>query len=346
MGVKQKNQLEEEDQHRPTRREDLLRLVVLQDQFHLESYYDALKDWTFPSTWFDLPLEQAKALELGRARRVRSLPEDPILSLLASRIDQAIQQMGGCAVVRLSTRSPKDIVLQRECTKSFFLQQDEQLRALHPHLREDVRQMISLTRAAGYSMAVRSGREAVDMLIESQRTFDDLRTACASTPPSILRVIVRKFIPIEFEVEMRVFVNQKKVSAISQYYASLYVPWLHEHKLVYQKKVFDAVEKINELIEMEEYVIDFALESGRLWVVELNLPPPVSGMSMFDKHNPEDLKIVRGEGPFEFRVAELTDEDCRHKNQLFFQSLAPNTSALPPSIHSANEQPRSLRRSF
>eukprot|EP00012_Vannella_robusta_P005358 CAMPEP_0206195426 /NCGR_PEP_ID=MMETSP0166-20121206/7827_1 /ASSEMBLY_ACC=CAM_ASM_000260 /TAXON_ID=95228 /ORGANISM="Vannella robusta, Strain DIVA3 518/3/11/1/6" /LENGTH=296 /DNA_ID=CAMNT_0053612671 /DNA_START=563 /DNA_END=1450 /DNA_ORIENTATION=+ len=290
--------------------QDILQ-VVQEDSYHLECYYDKLKDWTFKSVWFDLPVAKAKVLGEARARKVRCQPEDLLLNELALEIDDQITKVGGKAVVRLSTRSPKDIVLQRPPMFDYFEQEENTLK--NDGLREDVRQMIAMTRAAGRAMAVSSGREAVDMFIDSQRIFDDVNTACSVEPPHILRVLVREFVPLRSELELRVFVNDGKVSAISQYYASCQVKWLHENKERVQNEIFNAVEKVLPLLGLAEFVIDFAYDTNeKLWVVEVNLPPPLAGMSMFDKKNPEDVAIVSGQRDFEFRLAPLDAvEDCR-----------------------------------
>lgn len=316
--------------------------VVTKSDFHLESYYESLKDWTFTTVFYDLSMDKAKALSNARARRVRGQPESPLITTIAEEINEQIESLGGRAVVRLSTRSPKDIVTQRVCTFTYFAEEEKKLLPLN--LREDVRQMISLTRAAGKAMSVSSGREAVDMFIDSQRVFDDITTACSLN--QVLRVIVRKYIPLYNELELRVFVNQHKVSAISQYYASCHVHWLHENKEKVQDDVINAVNEISKLLSIEDYVIDFAFdENYKLWVVEINLPPPLAGMSMFDKHNQNDLDIVKGKKEFEFRLAPLdSTKDCREKYRMFFDAYQKKTNT---KIKTEIEKPkRKLRTSF
>ena len=290
----------------------------------------------------------AKILRDARARKVRGQKENPKIQELVNRIQEEIDSVGGIAVVRLSTRSAKDVILQQPRTKEYFHEElikfknNENFKGLS----DDALDMLALTRAVGRAMAVTNGRNVVDMFIDSQRIFDDLYTACKSSPPQILSILIRKYIPLATELELRVFVNKSEISAISQYYSSCKVPWFHKNKEMVKTDVFKIVQEIIPIIDLESFVVDFAYDlNGKLWIVEINLPPPLAGMSMFDKHNPQDLKIVKGEAPFEFRLCPIIDDsskDCREKYRMFFDSLNKKSTKKINEITNKTQRKMSL----
>jgi hypothetical protein len=72
------------------------------------------------------------------------------------------------------------------------------------------------------------------------------------------------------------------------------------------------------------YIIDYAVEWGdgevkKVWIVEVNNPPPVAGTSMFSKKNPQDLDIMWGRAPFEFRIVEDLPEDPMQSHRLWLE---------------------------
>lgn len=122
-----------------------------------------------------------------------------------------------------------------------------------------------------------------------------------------MKVIVREFVPMHLELELRAFVFQKKMTAISQYYCDLYVPLLVKHK----KKVEESVkkffyEKVVDKIKLEDYVIDFVVDkegkdSWSVLIVELNPFSRTTGSCLFDWEKDKQL-IHSQNGSFEFRV--------------------------------------------
>lgn len=330
------------------RKENLQRLSTESD-FFVEGYFEALKDWTFASTWLELSHAEARAITTGRARGLQGLPVAPILNALAERVDGAIGRVGGCAVVRLSTRSAKDVVLRRESTVDVFLEEDELLKASGGENagREDVRQMIAMMRAAGRAMAARSGAEALSMFVDSQRVTDDLKEWLQRPEGEgpAMKIVVRQYVRLACELELRAFIVDRRIAAISQYYASLVVPRLIREKQAIERRVQEAFATVQGLVSLEHFVIDFAIDmEDRLWVVEINLPPPVAGMAMFDRNDPRDREIVQGKGVYEFRIREQQpEEDLRRKHQLFFDGAKHRVTAASRGPTSLPK--RSLRTS-
>jgi len=71
-----------------------------------------------------------------------------------------------------------------------------------------------------------------------------------------------------------------------------------------------------------DYVVDFAIDphSDKIWIVEINNPPPVAGQGCFNWENEIDLKIIRGELPFEFRILEKAPDDPLQEQRGWLQS--------------------------
>lgn len=351
---------------RSTLRSENLERLITEAEFFVEKYFNRLKEWTFLSEW--LELEDADCLALASLRTERLQGKDTTrsdhrLGLLAAKIDECIARIpsyegegGALVVVRLSSRSAKDVVLFKDTTISLFLEEDARLiaDAAFSDCREDVRQLIAMMRAAGRAMAVRDGASAIELFVESERIGTDLRehlrvkkqrqSAGESVPT--LNVIIRQYVPLACELELRVFVVARRVAAISQYYASLTVPALVSNKQAIESRIFAAVETILPLLDLQDFVIDFAIDlKNRLWVVELNLPPPVAGMALFDRDNPADVAIVKGQAGYEFRVRPLTalseTDDVRTKHQLFFQKVK---AAGSKSVAMRSAPSRSHRR--
>lgn len=100
------------------------------------------------------------------------------------------------------------------------------------------------------------------------------------------------------------------MTACSQYYAGTYVPELAKNKDKVAQRILDFFEKTKNLISIQEYVVDYALDpkSDKIWIIEVNNPPPVAGQALFDWDNEKDRKTIM-EGPFEFRILEKPPKD-------------------------------------
>jgi hypothetical protein len=78
------------------------------------------------------------------------------------------------------------------------------------------------------------------------------------------------------ENELRCFVSNAKVTAITQYYSSLYVEKLHQEKDDLEKRVLVYLEEIIPCIpNLDSYTLDVGIRSDNsLSIVELNPPAP------------------------------------------------------------------------
>lgn len=193
--------------------------------------------------------------------------------------------------------------------------------------QDKVTDKIAYTRANVRVLRVTSGAEAVSFMINSNRVREDLQALCKLTKldetETLTNIVIRKWESILPEYEFRSFVYGSKMTAITQYYKTTYVPEMAKKKETLQEQMLSFFEeKVKSRIPIANYVIDFAIvpETNVIWVVEINNPPPVAGQALFDWDNETDRQVIRGELPFEFRILEKAPENPLSDVQSFLDS--------------------------
>jgi len=136
-----------------------------------------------------------------------------------------------------------------------------------------------------------------------------------------LNIIIRKWENYLPEWEFRAFIINDEMVACSQYYSLCYIPEIANQKQKIAEHLRLYFDSIKHLIPIKNYTIDFALfpDFSKIWVIEINHPPPIAGLCLFNWDNPEDRKIVT-EGPFQLRVNEIP-------------ILSPLSQIHPPLMH-------------
>jgi hypothetical protein len=132
--------------------------------------------------------------------------------------------------------------------------------------------------------------------------------------------VIRKWEHILPEFEFRAFVFNRKLTALTQYYKTTYVPQMSEQREKLEQMIKAFFSETEQLIPARvlDYVVDYAVEpaSGKIWIVEMyvsrltiafflicrNTPPPVAGQALFDWDLEADKNILLGNSPFEFRI--------------------------------------------
>jgi hypothetical protein len=128
----------------------------------------------------------------------------------------------------------------------------------------------SLTQA----MKITNGNEALDLLLNSERVFNDLKRAMEFPESFNVKLILREWNDlIVYEKEFRCFVYQNSLTAISQYDPFFYSKNLIESLETIKDSISLFFEKNvkEKLKELKNYVIDFGMtESGEIFAIELN----------------------------------------------------------------------------
>lgn len=226
------------------------------------------------------------------------------------RIDNEIRQIGGNesgVFVRLSSRSPKDSVQQN--LYDLYLE-EKKLLLQEGYPDDDVASKIAFTRANVRCLRVHSAREALGLMLNSNRVHEDLQMMVKLTTlpddATITQIVIRKWEHILPEFEFRAFIFNRKLTALTQYYKTTYVPQMGEQREKLEQLMKNFYSETEHLIPSRilDYVVDYAVDpgSGKIWIVEINTPPPVAGQALFDWDDATDKNVLLGLSPFEFRI--------------------------------------------
>jgi len=222
------------------------------------------------------------------------------LKEIENRLDAAIKQYGDHgAFVKLTHRSPKDVALDKDNakTKAIFL---EKLKHINKNDRGAI--AIAWVTALQESLKVFSGKEALNLLIDSYRIREDLRADVEYPDFFKSKLVVRKFVHVDLSLEFRGFVSNKKLTALSQYESGVFFKKLVPKKKMIEKEIVQFFEKeVKDNIALSSYVIDFCIVDGKVMIVDLNPFHANTGGGLFTWR--EDRNLILN-GPFSFRILE------------------------------------------
>ncbi len=298
-----------------------------------ENYYDAIKDFSFHSEMFVLEKPELQALvdQSVKYKETNTYDwrSDPILVRLEQKINEYIQKerdrvgdQNAGVFIRLSTISPKDAVVNRPDFQSHI---DSALRDYIEPLENDMglsfvspmnRRIYALYIASTTAMKVMSADRALDMLIESGRTQQEISTTLRKNDQIYL--VVREWATFDVAHEFRAFVNEKKLTAMTQYNPFLLFPHLVAQREDISQLVQEFFyEKFVHKLSMDRYILDVLLTLKRgvnitdkipvkdkydVKIIEINPFAEFAGTIMFTWEN--DRAQLMGKLPFQFRMVE------------------------------------------
>lgn len=261
------------------------------------------------------------ALIAGAARspvEMLGLPNE--LLPLAERIDETIQVScpGKGVFVKLSTRSPKDAKLALRAAGSEYRRRLGELGVQDgtaPKTADDAnRRIILLADVQAASLRVTSGRQAVELLLDSERVAEDLTFALEAPERWNVSVSAREWCPdITLHSEWRGFVWGGTLNGLGQYYHPLMFPELQVEGLTEKVgqdclRFFEAtISPVLKELGLANCIVDFAwLGPGRVLLVEVNPFDGVLGSfsvstGLFHWEDAKDQEIMQ-RGPFEVRI--------------------------------------------
>jgi len=319
------------------------------------AWFDDIKEHTFTSTFCDLL--QAEALIIvnhweDRRRCISRIVSEggdgdishpavvelfntalADLQPLRKRLDIAVDAEAKLspvakAFVKLSTRSPKDSKKAFARAVESYRRRVEELTAAGAEAGPNTRWRV-LCEETTASGAVASGSAALELLLDSERVYEDLEYALRG-PPDVseheereprklkwnMSLVARAWDPrLKPESEFRGICWGGKLTCLCQYFHPLYFPELVDQREAverdinasfYNAKVQSAVARLG-----GHCIIDFAwLGPGEVIIIELNpfdgvclgVFPASTGLFLWD--TPEDRAVMKGEAPFEFRTRE------------------------------------------
>lgn len=227
---------------------------------------------------------------------------------LEGKIDSVIAEQGWSKVFcKLSTRSPKDAPqILAKAAKQFHAEA-----GLEMPVDQRVRQFAELVQQ---NFSVSCGRDAVDLLISSERVREDLEYAleAAGYDELGLHLVLRRWDgPLPIAREFRGIVWNAELNALGQYYHPLMFPELLAIKEDIASDLRAVYEELRPQLSaagFTHFIIDFAwLGPKQVKVIELNpfdgvalgCFPGSTGLFRWDEE--KDRDIIKN-GPFEIRL--------------------------------------------
>src|SRR3989338_902722 len=356
------------------------------DLFQFGNYYRAISPLTFCSQVVPLSEEQTRAWRKFNLELPLEPAEQRSFQELRSGLQQAIDMVCGKspllkAFVRLSVRSPKDAAA--------LLDRGVILPVLRRHLRAVATEqgidlfvpakppsgrtasaetaaamlaangkLIALKRTFFELAAVSSASEALALMKNSSRLISDMKRALTHAPKLGfgLELIVRQFVSFLPEFELRAFVHQGRLTALSQYFADIYVPGLEASSEAIKGAVacyFEERVRPSLLTAgISDCIVDLALFVGpdgrplhpelplkhAINVIELNPFLATTGSCLFDWQRDHALftgQRAAPEGPFEFRFLHKPRKGVRSLLAQWDPLLTEAACTQYPSIVSA-----------
>ena len=250
--------------------EDYYRLLR---ETYFEDYYDLIKDFTFKSDIRILSLEEIRTVLQANKEFTETGSSDTVdLTSVENKIDEsiaAIREVTGseCKVfVRFSSRSPKDAIYLLEAFPTLIQEKLQELNSTDIYAK-----LHAFYMASTEILAISSGSEAVDLFRKSSRIVGDLEHCLEVSEP--MNVIVREFVQFPMKNELRGFVYQGSLTALTQYNRTCYFPDQLETKAEVEEKVRTFMKGFIVAMRslLESFVVDIVIDTaGQVWVVEVN----------------------------------------------------------------------------
>lgn len=241
--------------------------------FDIEQWYPSLSSVTFDSKFLSLPHEVAQAFVNFYQRRYNNknhlTPEDcRLIRAFEPILDEAIRSVSspsGKVFVRLSNRSPKDGTRPGVDVKSLVNQELEMI----PGTPDSNAKMIAICRASRELIAVRNAKQALELILSSERVFRDLILALdcrkleeedeKSEVSWSTQVCIRAWNDdVRDELEFRCFVYQGKLTAISQYNHYCFFDFGELNEDIIRARLVAFWNRVKHMITAQDYIMDVA----------------------------------------------------------------------------------------
>lgn len=232
-------------------------------------------------------------------RKVFTQYDVQVLNKLESDLDELITtHFPNGAFLRLCGRSPKDAEpLDVEKLKASYKKNLEQL--IEEGAAHDANtKLIAISRVNW--MCVTTGKEAMSLLLTSERVFTDLHDWIKYGEPE--QIVLREFDPnLSMDYEFRAFINNNKVNALSQYDHYSIFPHVEREKDKIQKTILEQWKLVHPHVGQPSYCMDFVYDpkADVATVIEISPFLPCTGAALFHW---TETKTQLEDGPFEFRL--------------------------------------------
>jgi hypothetical protein len=255
-------------------------------KYIIENWIENIKEYTFKTYIIPLKLEEAKSLmkykevlkflkEINNNNEYNNqdyeknmekiLNKEEINQIISieNKIDEFVEKTNNKKIfVKLSQRSPKDSSFTGEKVKRILKERIKNSKVKADSIEAEIEDSISFLYAMCYSLCVTSGKEALKLLLNSQRIYIDLKNAELMNNKNEFNVniIIREWEDINPEYEFRAFINNSDMTCCTQYHNTCFVPELYKNKNYIKEFIYKFWdEKIKKLVDIEKYSIDFVL---------------------------------------------------------------------------------------
>jgi len=180
--------------------------------------------------------------------------------------------------------------------------------------------IIAFSRAIRKSMCVHSSEQVIKLFSRSSRIREDLARILEFPSELKINLIIREWVPMEPEMEFRIFICTKKLTAATQYCYMSYFPELVQNKEKIEKLIQEFIGEILEFLPYENAVVDILVHKFSLnddntsdnsdkrnklkaQIIEINPFFGDTGACLFSWREPSDVEILKN-GPFQLRLRE------------------------------------------
>lgn len=281
----------------------------------MDRWYETLKEETFATKFIRMTTEEGQAILSHRKRLYENKPpggcgEEATLDVsiqlksLQMRIDDAIASLSPEAgvFVKLATRSPKDSQVAYAKARETFLSELPSL-GDNPSAND---KLILLAEAMVRSLRVRTGEEAIRVLVSSARVEEDLEYALDPDYDDFEKcmcLVVRKWTDIHLWAEFRSFVWDGKLTSIGQYNHPLYFRQLVDRRERIKADLESFFASVKDRIPLDRYTVDLAWTEDKVYIIEVNTFDGEFNAST-GLWNWADDREQMMKGPLELRVRE------------------------------------------
>eukprot|EP00128_Syssomonas_multiformis_P011045 Colp12_sorted_trinity150504_noHs@24896 len=306
------------------------RSYFYQQAYGVNMWYEQVKTHTFATEFVHLSFEEVMAVFSSckvNAHAEQNKPKemsDEIegrLKEVDRRLDEVISKFPNGVFVKLNTRSPKDVHMDRSDEPEFVKEMMEKVKAKAKakvaergidtkEMREDIL-LCEFVRATLELMRVTSGKEALGLLCQSRRIYQDLgKVTNFGTKDVDVSITVREWldeVPKNSHMEFRGFVYKNSLNAVTQYDDISMHPEIVSNKEALGKRILDFFNsEIKESLKSHEnYVVDFLVTPEKIYLIELNPFHIGAGPGLFKWRDHRELFM---HGPYEFRIVEKDHE--------------------------------------
>lgn len=297
---------------------------TLRDYFFstgMDRWYKSLKDDTFATEFIRITKEDGLAIlshrkalcknnlsSYSHITSVQTFEVPDQLIGLQTRIDDIIASLSPEAgvFVKLTTRSPKDSAVAIAKARNAFL---TRLLSLGERPSANDR-LVLLAEVMTHSLRVRTGEEAIHLLMSSARVEEDLEYALNpdyNDFEKCMCLVVRKWVDIHQWAEFRGFVWEGRLTSVGQYNHPLYFPQLVERRERIKTDLERFFATVKDRIPLERYTVDFAWTEDRVYIIEVNTFDGEFNASTGLWNWEEDREQMM-KGPLELRIREAEQD--------------------------------------